>query len=117
MGGVGVVDISSEEEVRSRIGGVGLGMGQVVLVVSLWVVGGHVGAQLQAGLDERVHGSHAACGFPPLLPAHLTVHHPCQALPRPSHALAGVSQTLNRPWKNRISFYLSQCLVSVQTNY
>ena len=70
----------------------GLGVGQVVLVVSLWVVGGHVGAQFQAGLDERVHGSHAACGFPPLLPAHLTTAH----LARQSPALtcSGWSQPI-----------------------
>ena len=80
MGGVGV-DISSEEEVGSGIGRVGLGVGQVVLVV-LGVVGGHLAAQLQSGLHERVHGSHAACRFSLLLPAHLSSPNP------PNHCTA-----------------------------
>ena len=105
VGGVGL-NISSEEEVRSGVGRVGLGVGQVVLVV-LGVVGGHLAAQLQSGLHERVHGSHGG-GFSPLLPAHLR---PTQALPG-SHDLAGVSQTSKPPETKRVSFLLSQHFIA-----
>ena len=69
VGGVGV-DLATKQQVRPWVGGVGLGVGEGVLVV-LGIVAGHITAQLQARFHERIHGGHARGVLSLLLPAHL----------------------------------------------